>query len=520
MNDNEYFSRSNFFTFAIMLCFVACVRAVRREALMEARLIFTSIFLFLFQTTLSSSSLKCPYPQTMPTNEIYTRICLPREELNRTYALSTESPIANALSMNPMGQLTILQLIAHFMHVAERIERLSKERLPRFVIPAISMCNLHHSNAPITKVNQTVSELGFGLLGHPCVTEVQIKREDTPNIAIHDLVSELIRVGVQVAQATGRAWKQAYAYQTYKYRDSFDKCDLVRVTGIRANGKWGVDASITNYPREIFKERGREIISEVLQLNDFGGISSARMVLPSLSKNGSWIENATTLLQLRNNVRGVSLYDEQSVAADNPAVLAALALRKEFRQQAHSHTRWSQTSIMTIPVLTCLVPVAYFTDLSSPLSFWYSVSKNIVSGIPLLIKGVELIMFVRGSKFLPEATITWFYGEEHGVAVAETWFASCEVQNWIWLRGVIFIVFCSVVFACSVIIEFVTMRIGLQKKEARNKELLEKLRKENKQAWCTAVCPKCGCASLVEKEPGMDDRAAEAIIAAEIASMM
>jgi len=447
----------------------------------------------------------CTIPQSRPSNENYTRICLPAMEVNRTFAISTTSPIATSLNFRPWASYGLLQLLAHFESEAHRIRALARQRPPKYETPRTYVCNININinivgkDTPYDKVNRTLSEVGFGILSRakPCATEIDTDRQHTPVAAITAFLREVKAVGLEAAYAAGLNWSAVHLYQSYTYKDTFDVCHLTRLSAVRVDGKWAIHTAITNHKHSSYKQPGRrENLIEFLHLGLSGNVEALPMVLQEringTDRAGRWILNASTLLEIRGDVHGTSLFDERSIPAENSAVLAAIHMRAHQRQQAHAYTRYSQISIFLLPIITSLIPVSMFTDLNSPIVYLYTVSKDIVSAIPLIIKGAELILFGRGIK--PQATRTRFYGglTETDLAVAETWFAVCNANQRVVLIGQALIIAAVLITVAGIAIERSCMRLAQSR---RAMAIAHRITGKDSHMWRVAeiACEDCGC---------------------------
>jgi len=449
--------------------------------------------------------------QTQGRNESHRRICKRRRELNHRFSASTTSPLGMTLTT---GATALYALIAHFENEGEHIREFAKHRPPMFVFPRFSLCNLHAKGVPLTAVNRTLFQLGFGVLETSCVTEIDSNPFHTLLPSIRALIYDLSSVGLKAARAAGREWSKSYQYQSYKYHDSFDECELFRVSAVRVRGRWAIHAGITNHKPSDYKEHGRrEKLTEFLRLDGAGGIESIHMILQEKTRTTNrtrtdverirWIRNSTTLLEFGGGTQGTSLFDVNAIPANNPAIRAALSIRSHQRQQAHAYTRYSQICKLMFPVTISLIPISIFTDISPKYTFLFHVFKDLLNSLPLAIKGIELIWFGRGTR--PEATRTWFYGgvAEEDLALAETWHAFCNANYGVVYLGYIFIIFSIFMTILGVCLEMMCMEYFKRRRVAKARMRREKTKQQQRQVWTEVEekCANCGCI----KEPVIED---------------
>ncbi len=443
--------------------------------------------LFLIQTS-HAAGYECEVPQTRPANESYTRLCLPASEVNRTFGFSGDAPIARGLSAQPWGTYGLLQILAHFEAEGARVRALARRKRELFVRYVHEACNVHVDEAEVGVVNRFLSELGLGLLRTRCVTELVTERARTPVAAMRMFVRELGSVGVAAS-----GWDRAYTYQTYRYADATDRCEVIRVSAVRSGGQWAVHAGVTSRPVAAFGARMQVV--ELVRMGTDGNLIAVPLTLRNES-DGAW-GAATTLKEVRGGVHGTSLFDEREVVARNPAVVAAMRMRAHQRQQVVSYTSPALLAVIAIPILSSLVPVAYFTDLSTPATLAYTVVKDVVNAAPMIIKGAELILF--GTGYVPQATRTWVWGgaASGDVAVAETWFAMCRANAHVIWTGRVLVVVAVLITACSIGMELWVIRVvKVRRRKWIDKEIKQRL-EEGRQLWSGAFCTQC---SFAEKE--------------------
>lgn len=123
-------------------------------------------------------------------------------------------------------------------------------------------------------------------------------------------------------------------------------------------------------------------------------------------------------------------------APDNSAVKEALRLGEHDIQQAKDATTPSNIAILALPLAMNLVPVALIADINTIGMLIYTVLTDVLTAVPLAIKGVEVVLIGREEK---TAVVTRITGGELAEGAenkaAEIWIAKCRPRGRLRLTG-------------------------------------------------------------------------------------
>lgn len=204
---------------------------------------------------------------------------------------------------------------------------------------------------------------------------------------------------------------------------------------LKLGDKFRVEFQVQNAPKDEFLATGkRSAVIENASVDDGKLGNGYRMRLPLFKlENGEriWRTDSTSMISrarvgpLRNTA-----YTTMSLA-DNPSIVKALSKADIFLQQAASTVLPSSIAILFLPLGLTLVPISFISYMKTMHILLYTLMTDVVTVLPLAIKGAELIniqnakyraVVVRiGSNFdlsgrLPEVT------------GSESWAAQCETK--------------------------------------------------------------------------------------------
>jgi len=220
---------------------------------------------------------------------------------------------------------------------------------------------------------------------------------------------------VEIAAKARRRWgKDVSAVSRFEYPDRENQnCTLWHTMGIRIEGVWYVQARVTT---------------------DTSTLSPTKVD----TDNSYLIEDVSR----------------------NIAFRAALAKGDNEHQQAQDAEQVSNTAILLLPLAMNLVPVALIADVNTFGMLLYTALTDVLTTVPLCIKGVELINISKSKYTATSAQITGNRGLRgkgfNETQVAEAWVAQCTLKkkNSHFQRGVIFVVLSISLMIFGVACEF------------------------------------------------------------------
>lgn len=160
----------------------------------------------------------------------------------------------------------------------------------------------------------------------------------------------------------------------------------------------------------------------------------------------------------------------------NPAIVQALKRGKFEKEMVEDSDSFSYLSILAVPTVLTLLPIALFQDASMFATVLYAMATDIASAIPIVIKGIELVLYGSRRHY---AFSSDMYGMNNGTgfAAAETWAAECGMKPFVLYRGMVLITLGVSVMVFGILLETIaSTRTSKRKsrKESPDADILER----------------------------------------------
>lgn len=242
----------------------------------------------------------------------------------------------------------------------------------------------------------------------------------------------------------------------YDAPDTYRMCVLTKMLEIRRAGVWSVTALYTNKPANRYVHDGRETFLEAVEIEAKASrFRSLPVVTPRC--NGTQYKGkrkGTAVLNTFQESASSSHFTYTSLP-DNPGIRAALQRGSHEKELVEDSDTISNDSLVLLPTVLALVPIGLFQDVSLSLNILHIIATDIISVMPLLAKGIELIAYGSRKYY---GTVSYYYGGENAtsLAVAESRSAVCSMRPFVRRKGTVLV--CLAAFAIVVgIIELLTM---------------------------------------------------------------
>lgn len=328
-------------------------------------------------------------------------------------------------------------------------------------------CNMQDSDQENSWASKAATYLGLRGL-KKCETNCSTEREvenETLETDLPEWAKLLNTSAVDIAERAGRdaEWgKNVSGVSRFEYPDRENQnCTLWHTMGIRVGGTWYVQARVTSdtsdtQPNKV--DSDNSYIIEHLRVTNDGtaknGLGSIAMMLP-LDANVTGFMRSNTSYEVWSRPSPDSVGVNADVSR-NIAFRSALAKGDDEHQQAQDAEQVSNTAILLLPLAMNLVPVALIADVNTFGMLLYTALTDVLTAVPLCIKGVELINISRHKYRATSAQITGNRGSNE-TQVAEAWVAECtlKARHGHFQRGVIFVVLSISLMIFGVACEFV-----------------------------------------------------------------
>ena len=397
---------------------------------------------------------ECKYKQNQPPaefNEPYRRLCLEDWALNRTYVAAMDAPIARELQTRPNIVHTLSTLLNFVEGEYERSALMQRQERSFFVRFPEEPCNLMSKafETRMDSVNVSLSRYGWGLMESRCATGLISAVNETVLEAMKQYEIDISSVMNVATRGLPQEFKfrSPSTFSKFNYKTSLDTCKMWHYAAFRYKGQWGINTPITNdLLTRSLPEWHRHYFVEVLRLGNNNRIEPIRMTLRERPKfydeevgfNTTWVQNASTHIATWGGIPASSLFESLQFLAENPAISAALDDVAATIDQVEDATTPSGMAILIIPLFLTTIPLALFTEMDTKALLLYTIVTDILTVLPLAIKGIELLNY---SGMSHEAARTYVYGGSNPVepAALETWYASCDANDHVKILGKLFI---------------------------------------------------------------------------------
>lgn len=454
------------------------------------------VILCILITRGQSTHKKCEVEQDHPENESFERLCEPKWGVYHTFSAATDAPIATVVSSQPEFVGALKTILEFFKQQGNKVVQKVHEKQSAFDNPPDAACNIREDEfdgARFEAVNNSMSSYGWGVMAAPCATELKLDPKETPVDAMRTYLKVLDAVKIKVTQlANMNNWTNPSTFNRFSYTSDTESCTLLHFAAFRKDGVWGLNTAVTNDNPTVYQEEfKRWYLNEILKISN-GTITPTPLHMRKLWQGSGWEPNTTTLLAIWGGAPATSIFKDIFNAANNPAVTAAIAIGNEVREQVQDATTPSNIAILIVPLALAAIPLAIFSEVTKFSLLCYTIMTDIVSVMPLAIKGYELIQF--GAKEY-KATRVWVYGarDTMDLTAAESWYAECDASLWVTTVGRVYLSIAILAMILGIMLEIVAKRILTKRRLLRREKLLEEWDSKSNQLWYKGGCKSCNC---------------------------
>lgn len=391
-----------------------------------------------------------PTPSPAPSPTPFTP---PEWALNRFSLASSAAPLTNSASV-PSRVHALLRFIT-FVDTSVTEAATASRNASRDVV--LTTCNDRDLEwrADVTTY--------FGLRAWPppdmgCVTNVYGPHSaDFATDQLYDLVRDwgnhVAANAVEMAASAGRRWEQATRGTDFVYNVRTQMCTHNYAAFVRLANVWYLESRITNQGKNFTLPEGeRQYLWESLRAN-----RDAMLAPAPVRVDGA--DGTTVYANLSGSVPASGF--GTIFPADNIAVAEALSAGEHANQQASDATTTSNIAILALPLAMNLVPVALIADVNSVGMLVYTVATDVLTCVPLAIKGVEVLTAGLRQETVVVTRVT---GLREGAKAAEVWTARCVANGELRPVGVALLVVAIVFMVGGVAAEFVAREVVAQRR--------------------------------------------------------
>eukprot|EP00171_Calliarthron_tuberculosum_P002004 IDg2004t1 len=205
----------------------------------------------------------------------------------------------------------------------------------------------------------------------------------------------------------------------YEARERQQNCTVDRLTAVRLKGVWFIQGLVTStvVDRSVGTAE-RKLLEEYVHEDLCCPLTS--WFRRPRNKTEEPTGFSTIFMNWEGGVDLSAFY--KMPFDDNAALSTALAASDMSVELAEDALRPANVAILLVPLAMSFVPIALIADVNGFAAFMYILFTDFLSSVPLVIKGVELV--ITGSNFRTAAS-TWLVGDS-SLLVSEAWAASCK----------------------------------------------------------------------------------------------
>lgn len=272
----------------------------------------------------------------------------------------------------------------------------------------------------------------------------------------------LIRNRYHISDIIMNNWTEPDVRRAYLYNTSTEQCSIYNEGGVKVANRWYLFTSILNKPMDEYLPLfERQSITEMLHVAENGSViplhySAQRRPEPEdKNKTHVWIDDTTTMLF--SGQGGTSLGRFQNPYPEEiPSLISAMEESDLWIQQAQDALTPSSLAILILPVFLNLIPIALLAQVKTYVMLIYTVMSDVVTVIPMGIKGWELINISDDRHIASTLRVTSFSnGTIPDVAAMQIWVAECKVSDNVRTVGIAFLTVAVVSLVVGVTLEFV-----------------------------------------------------------------
>lgn len=370
----------------------------------------------------------------------------------RLSSVNTTSPLTRYFRQNPDADKAISQVFDYIDTVWNVVETRRKNN-------DSLACNLYKTTVkdwPYRMISR-LKIFQIGKVDESCFSQLNLRTAVSSGELPYTIFRNLTKLFSESRRITTEAFQKIrlvpdgnwssdgkpYNLTYLKLGRSGQTCTVDTIFAHRKNNVWYLRAGVTNAPGYVSNpDFQRQFMQEFFPRN---GTRSLQMNLHNI-KTGK-LERATTVVE-RWNSNGYAI---EQMSFDD--LLSPLAEVYQKNQQAidlaSDAITVSNAAILALPLAMNLIPAAFITDLRALGMFTYIVVTDVFSGIPIFIKGVELI---RSSNPTQEEAFAYFSGDQK-LGCMQSWVVQCKGQGKFQHVGIVFVVVSLVATIVGVALE-------------------------------------------------------------------
>lgn len=272
-------------------------------------------------------------------------------------------------------------------------------------------------------------------------------------------------------------WKnKGYINDAYAITDerivSIRKCDAYRALGIRVNGTWGFAVSYYRDNENFNAGKYQRIwLTEFITKNGVN-LSQLHMSTPQCTgSHGEKVKFTGVQDATATKHRDVSLvkwdHFQRSTehVEEHAGMEPAIEAGDRHAELLQDSSAASNIAILLLPGLLTLFPIGLFDDASLKTLIIFSLATDILSVLPIIIKGSEMIHYGRKEYFGNEIRFHGSIDDSSGIAIVQFLPAKCSFKSSQLRTGIILLAIGLLLMTMGLSLEYWSIRRVQKKKE-------------------------------------------------------
>ncbi|PXF43110.1 Zinc finger protein OZF [Gracilariopsis chorda] len=325
----------------------------------------------------------------------------PEWYIGRYFYHSSDAPIASVLNKQTKFislTNTVISMLDNVERTIrfEQLYRLNAQNDENIQLRKPQICNLEDGQWAVSAQQQIALR---GYTEKPvvsCVTDF-IESDDNEETRQYEHIYEIARIirdnAPRIAKAANTNFSNPDAIFDWPYNTKTEDCTINVLGAYRIQRDWLLNIGITNEKKENYTaEFSRHYINEGIGRDGKVGRMKLFKRPDNDAKNQTHvlIEGATTMMVSHNGIAAPAVI-KPIPFEENLAVRRALDKADLYSQQVTDATSPSSIAILVLPLFLNLIPIALLADVSTRSTFLYALLSDVLTVIPLSIKGIELI---------------------------------------------------------------------------------------------------------------------------------
>lgn len=251
----------------------------------------------------------------------------------------------------------------------------------------------------------------------------------------------------------------------FKHKTLTQACTLHYIGALRVGAKWYTNVGLTSLPTHFHaKFNSRQYITEFIRSEDgkLGDALRMKVAVRPVRNEAREKRNDTTTILITGRRDVNPSFLGELPPYENPAIIASYARGEFYILQAADALTPSSIAILFLPLLLNLVPVSLIAHVKRSAMLGYILISDVLTCIPLLIKGAELISI---STLRHRSVVTRLSASVNSSvsrsAVAESFGAECAAKEGFRSVGVVFVVIAMIVMVGGIAAEFFARRYAV-----------------------------------------------------------